>query len=182
MNRSPLGYTADTRGNLKKSTGKNLKTRCYALRDWRARQRAARDRSHARFIAEEEGSMRVAQLRPWSAIAFSWVIFLSAVIATPPGAAAQELYGSVVGTVQDGSGARIPGATVALVNRDTNLTLTAISNETGSYTFANVLPGTYDVKVSLEGFKEFVKQQVPVRPVRSAASMRDWKSASSPKP
>ena len=55
------------------------------------------------------------------------------------GAAAQELYGSVVGTVQDGSGGRIPGATIEIVNRETNLVLTAVSNETGAYTFTNVL-------------------------------------------
>ena len=75
---------------------------------------------------------------------------------------AQELYGSIVGTVHDGSGARIPGATVEIRNRDTNLALTTVSNETGNYTFTNVLPGTYDVKVSLQGFREFVQQQVPV--------------------
>ena len=77
-------------------------------------------------------------------------------------ATAQELYGSLTGTVQDGSGARIPGATVVIVNRETNLALRATSNDTGTYTFANVLPGMYDVKVTLQGFKEFVKQQVPV--------------------
>jgi hypothetical protein len=77
-------------------------------------------------------------------------------------AASQELYGSVVGTIQDGSGGRIPGATVEIVNTGTNLTLTTVSNATGGYTFANVLPGTYNVKVTLLGFKEFVRQGVPV--------------------
>ena len=82
--------------------------------------------------------------------------------AVPGGTAAQELYGSVVGTVQDNTGGRIPGATIAITNRETNLVLTTVSNETGAYTFTNVLPGTYDVKVTLEGFKEFVQQRVPV--------------------
>ena len=80
----------------------------------------------------------------------------------PGGTAAQELYGSVVGTVQDNTGGRIPGATIAITNRETNLVLTTVSNETGAYTFTNVLPGTYDVKVTLQGFKEFVQQRVPV--------------------
>ena len=83
-------------------------------------------------------------------------------LGNPTAAWTQELYGSVVGTVQDGSGARIPGATVEIVNRDTNLTLSAVSNEQGAYTFTNVLAGTYDVKVTLQGFKEFVQQGVPV--------------------
>ena len=39
---------------------------------------------------------------------------------------------------------------------------TAVTNETGAYSFTNVLTGTYDVKVSLQGFKESVKTAVPV--------------------
>ncbi len=78
------------------------------------------------------------------------------------GAAAQELYGSVVGSVQDVSGGRIPGATIEIVNRATNLVLTTTSNEAGAYTFTNVLPGVYDVKVTIQGFKEFKHAQVPI--------------------
>jgi hypothetical protein len=99
------------------------------------------------------------QLRRWSAFVLISTALLGVV---PAGAAAQELYGSVVGSVQDNSGAVIPGATVELANRETNLRLTTVSNETGAYTFTNVLPGTYDVTVTLQGFKEFVKQRVPV--------------------
>ncbi len=75
---------------------------------------------------------------------------------------AQTVYGTLVGVVRDSSGAAIPGATVSLQNRDTNLTLTAITNETGSYTIANVLPGPYDVKVALLGFKEFTRTNVDI--------------------
>ena len=90
------------------------------------------------------------------------VAFLGLILLLGAQTRAQELYGSVVGTVRDSSGALIPGATVAVVNRDTNLVLAAVSNDIGAYTVTNVLPGTYDVKVTLQGFKEFVKQQVPV--------------------
>ena len=103
--------------------------------------------------------MTLAQLRWWKVTA---LLLAALAVIAPRGASAQELYGSVVGTVQDGSGARIPGATIEIVNRDTNLTRSTVSNETGAYTFANVLPGTYNVKVTLQGFKEFVRQDVPV--------------------
>ena len=103
--------------------------------------------------------MTLEQLRRFTAATLTGLLLLTATARSAPG---QELYGSVVGTVQDGSGARIPGATIELVNRGTNLTLTAVSNETGGYTFTNVLPGTYDIKVTLQGFKEFVQQGVPV--------------------
>ena len=76
--------------------------------------------------------------------------------------AAQVLYGSVVGNVEDSSGATLPGATVTLTNKGTGLVQTAVTGETGSFTFTNVQAGTYDVKVSLQGFKEAVRTDVPV--------------------
>lgn len=85
-------------------------------------------------------------------------------LATPPLASAQVLYGSIVGNVQDTSGAAIPGATVTITNRETGLARTAVTNDTGGYTFTNVLTGNYDVKVSLQSFKEFVEEGVPVSP------------------
>ena len=75
---------------------------------------------------------------------------------------AQVLYGSIVGVVQDASGSNIPAATVSIVNKDTNLTQETISNENGEYTLTNLQPGRYDVKVGLQGFREFVKTNVPV--------------------
>jgi hypothetical protein len=86
---------------------------------------------------------------------------LAALVGAAP-ARAQALYGSIVGTVRDTSGATVPGATVTIKNTQTALEQTSVSNETGAYSFSNVLPGQYDVKVSLQGFKEFVKTSVPV--------------------
>ena len=48
------------------------------------------------------------------------------------------------------------------MNKDTNLTQETISNENGEYTLTNLQPGRYDVKVGLQGFREFVKTNVPV--------------------
>jgi hypothetical protein len=103
--------------------------------------------------------MTLALCRYGKAVAVIALTLVASALAAP---AAEELYGSIVGTVQDGSGAHIPGATVTIVNRDTNLTLTAVANETGTYSFSNVLPGTDDVKVALSGFKTFVKERAPV--------------------
>ena len=75
---------------------------------------------------------------------------------------AQILYGSVVGNVTDTSQAAVPGATVTLINTNTNLAREATTNAEGTYRFVNVQPGTYKVRVSLTGFKEYVKDAVPV--------------------
>ena len=82
--------------------------------------------------------------------------------ATALSASAQTLYGSIVGNVRDSSGAAVPAPRSRSTRRQTGLERTSVSNETGSYSFTNVLPGTYDVKVSLQGFKEFVQTDVPV--------------------
>ncbi len=48
------------------------------------------------------------------------------------------------------------------MNKDTNLTQETVSNENGEYTLTNLQPGRYDVKVGLQGFREFVRTNVPV--------------------
>jgi hypothetical protein len=75
---------------------------------------------------------------------------------------AQILYGSVVGNVTDTSQAAVPGATVTLINTNTNLAREATTNAEGTYRFVNVQPGSYKVRVSLTGFKEYVEDAVPV--------------------
>src|SRR5439155_8373332 len=77
-------------------------------------------------------------------------------------ATAQLLYGSVVGIVKDSSGSVIPGATVTIVNKDTNLTREATTNAEGGYSVINVLPGPYDVKVALTGFRNVARPNVEV--------------------
>jgi hypothetical protein len=93
-------------------------------------------------------------------MALAVLVVLSGVAA--PGVNAQVLYGSIVGSVQDESGAAVPGVTVTAVNRATGLERVTVSNETGQYSITNALPGTYDVRASLQGFKEYVKTDVPV--------------------
>ena len=60
------------------------------------------------------------------------LVVLAFVVAAVP-AAAQILYGSVVGVVKDSTGAFIPGATVTIVNKETNLTREATTSGEGAY-------------------------------------------------
>jgi hypothetical protein len=88
-------------------------------------------------------------------------VLLAAVFAVPPGHA-QTLYGSMVGNITDAQGANIPGATVTITNENTGLELTAVTDATGTYTIRNITGGTYTLKASLQGFKEFVQPGIPV--------------------
>jgi hypothetical protein len=72
----------------------------------------------------------------------------------PLPASAQALYGSITGTVTDPQGAAIPGATVTATNTGTGLQASAVTDKDGNYTFRNLLPGTYDLGATLQGFRE----------------------------
>jgi len=89
------------------------------------------------------------------------LVVLAFVVAAVP-AAAQILYGSVVGVVKDSTGAFIPGATVTIVNKETNLTREATTSGEGAYSLINLLPGPYDVKVTLSGFRDVARPNVPI--------------------
>src|SRR5688572_32251353 len=77
----------------------------------------------------------------------------------PALATAQALYGSLTGTIADMSGAAVPGATVTITNEDTGLEFTAVTDATGTYTIRNIAGGTYTLKASLQGFKEFRSEE-----------------------
>ncbi|WP_213804451.1 carboxypeptidase-like regulatory domain-containing protein [Granulicella sp. dw_53] len=67
---------------------------------------------------------------------------------------AQEVTGSVSGTVTDISGATIKGAEVTLTNTDRGqVARTLTTNSAGFYTATSLPLGTYTVKVTLSGFK-----------------------------
>ena len=61
--------------------------------------------------------------------------------------------GVVLGTVTDTSGAVVAGAEVTLTDSATNLTRTQMTNDDGQFTFADVRPGTYQLKVSAKDSK-----------------------------
>jgi carboxypeptidase family protein/TonB-dependent receptor-like protein len=77
---------------------------------------------------------------------------------------AQVLYGTLVGDVTDTTKAGVPGAAVTITHKETNLSREGTTDTSGSYRFINVQPGTYTVKISMPGFKEYSKENVPVTP------------------
>jgi carboxypeptidase family protein len=76
------------------------------------------------------------------------------VLSAIPGAAQAVNTGTVIGTVTDPSGAVIGGANLTLTDKATSTTRTTTSNQTGSYVFTNVPPGTYDLTVKHAGFAQ----------------------------
>src|SRR5262249_34378200 len=73
---------------------------------------------------------------------------------------AQTLYGSVIGNVTDSSGAVVPAATVQVGNTATGFVRETLTNERGIYSFSDLQPGTYEVRVSAPSFATFTQTGV----------------------
>src|ERR1700749_2520213 len=82
------------------------------------------------------------------AIALSWAIVFTTC------SHAQATFGSVRGTVQDETGASIPGALVTVPSTDENVGRTAKSDDSGEFVVENLKPGHYSVVVHDEGFTD----------------------------
>jgi len=92
-----------------------------------------------------------------------WMVVATLALLCALPASAQILYGSLVGTVTDETGLSVPGAIVTITQTETNQSRGAATNATGGYNFSNVAPGTYQVVVTLTGFKPFTARSIVVR-------------------
>jgi len=69
------------------------------------------------------------------------------------GFAQEGINASLGGTVSDPSGALIPGVGVTARNVATGVVSSGITNESGTYRFPSLQPGTYEVSAALPGFQ-----------------------------
>ncbi|AFL88329.1 hypothetical protein Terro_2415 [Terriglobus roseus DSM 18391] len=76
---------------------------------------------------------------------------IALVVVVAPCALAQSTLGSISGTVQDKTGARVPNATVRLHRTESNTDRIATSDSNGSYTSLNLEPGHYDIMAQAAG-------------------------------
>ena len=78
------------------------------------------------------------------------LILLSMALA--PAVSAQEVTGTIVGTVVDASGAAIPGATVTVTSTDRGLAVRTVTTDSAGGCVATLLPvGNYSVKAEMTG-------------------------------
>lgn len=68
--------------------------------------------------------------------------------------------GTILGTVRDASGGVVPGATVTIVEVDTNASRSVITDAQGSYIVPNLDIGTYRVTAELTGFERLVQEGI----------------------
>ena len=103
-------------------------------------------------------------VRPRPARALVFVLLLAIGIATLPAKLhAQATAGSILGIVQDSSGAAVPDATVTVTNLDTSIAKVVQSGVDGNYSVPYLIPGRYAVAVEKQGFKKTTQSGVDLQ-------------------
>ena len=87
-------------------------------------------------------------------------------IATP--ARAQVPTGTILGTVKDAQGAVVPGASVTATNLGTQFSRSGVTDAAGEYALRLLPVGTYQVEVSIPGFKNFTQTGIVLEVGRNA--------------
>lgn len=86
-----------------------------------------------------------------------------AALAAPPLAAQVATTGRIVGSVEDESGAVLPGVKIELVGENVMGVQTFTTDEKGEYRFASLPPGSYEMTFALTGFGTTKRTDVRVR-------------------
>jgi len=77
--------------------------------------------------------------------------------------ASAQGVGAIGGSVADTSGAVLPGVTVSLLNPGLiGGTQTTVTDERGAYLFTRLVPGRYNVRAELSGFRTTIQENVIV--------------------
>src|SRR5262249_24513359 len=91
-------------------------------------------------------------------LVFHEILFLS--LLCIPLAYSQTSTASLTGTIHDATGAVLPGVSVTVTDIERNTSLSALSNDAGSYVIPVLNPGTYSVTAEFPGFKRFLQEGV----------------------
>ncbi|HQR35942.1 MAG TPA: carboxypeptidase-like regulatory domain-containing protein, partial [Blastocatellia bacterium] len=70
----------------------------------------------------------------------------------------QAVYGNIVGSVTDTSGAVVANAKVTITDTGRGVSVSTITNESGNFTQRFLIVGRYQVRVEAQGFKAAVQE------------------------
>ena len=94
----------------------------------------------------------------WAGLRFLAILVLFAGAALT--VRAQQITGSINGTVTDGSGAAVSGASLELTDLGTAQERTANSSAQGYFNFVDLPPKAYRLKISAPAFKEYIYESL----------------------
>ncbi len=110
-----------------------------------------------------------------------FTIVLTFVAAVPTSLLAQSNTGTILGTVQDDTGAAVPDATITIRNVGTGEARTVKSDNSGSYNVSNLQVGHYSITITRDGFAGTqiadtelqVAQRATINPVLHVGAITD---------
>ena len=76
---------------------------------------------------------------------------------------AQQVFGSIVGTVTDPSGGAVVGAKVTITDLDKGTKSETATNESGNYSKGQLIPGDYQVSIESQGFQRVISSRITVQ-------------------
>src|SRR6202521_617258 len=86
-----------------------------------------------------------------SFVLFTWTAF------------AQGDRGAITGTVDDPAGAVVASAAIEAKHVETGAVYQTASTATGNYTLSQLPAGTYEISVTVPGFKKYIRQGLTVQ-------------------
>src|SRR5262245_54230841 len=72
----------------------------------------------------------------------------------------QSIQSTILGSVKDGSGGAVVGATVEVTNQGTSFIRKLATDDNGDYRAPNLEPGRYSVTIVAGGFKRWVRSEI----------------------
>jgi Carboxypeptidase regulatory-like domain len=97
------------------------------------------------------------------------ILVCSIVLLLAPISFAQQITGSIRGTVTDASGAVVEGATVSAKHSETGLTRTSTTDRAGAYLLLELPVGHYELQVERSGFQTYVQKGITLDVNETAA-------------
>ena len=91
---------------------------------------------------------------------------IASLLAALPMVNAQSVTGQMYGVVIDSTGAVISGASVKLINDNSQAVISYETSANGSFTFIGLFPATYNLKISHAGFKSYEQKNIHGRTLR----------------
>jgi len=87
-------------------------------------------------------------------------LFALVVMGFAPALLGQAVTGTLLGTVNDATGATVAGAKVTATETSTGAIHESSTNESGNYSFPNLQPGNYTVSAEAKGFKKLSRANI----------------------
>ena len=75
-------------------------------------------------------------------------------------ACAQQITGSIRGTIVDPSGAAVQGASISAIQSETGLTRSAVANRSGEYLLLELPVGHYSLHATAKGFETYIQKGI----------------------